>query len=208
LRPLRAYRAPGVDVQPASQETLEEIVAFLQEHGPRRQLFPAYTLKDFTDEERMRGLKPQNIMVARRGTEIVGVMAVWDQSGYKQDIVDSYGSELRRIRPFYNLLARLIGARPLTPTGEAIPLGFAACICIVEDDRDVMHALLSACLRNAHKRGKAFLMLGLADNDPLLPIVRKYLHIPYHSELYVVSWEENPANLLDERIPYIEIATL
>lgn len=208
LRPLRTYHVPGIKVQHGSQESLEEIVGFLQEHGPRRQLFPAYTLKDFTDGERMRGLKPQDIMVARRGTEIVGVMAVWDQEGYKQDIVDSYGPGVNRIRPLYNLLARLFGAQPLTLPSKAIPLAFAACVCIAEDNPELMRVLLNACLRNAYERGKAFLMIGLADNNPLLPIARKYPHIPYHSELYVVSWDENPDNLLDGRIPYIEIATL
>jgi hypothetical protein len=208
LRQQRLPRVPGVDVQPGSIETLEEIVTFLRQHGPRRQLFPAYTLEDFTGGERLRGLRPQDIMVARRGTEIVGVMGVWDQGAYKQDIVNSYGVGLRRLRPLYNLFARLLGAQPLTPPGEAIPLAFAACICVAEDNQDVMRALLNACVQNARNRGKAFLMLGLADNDPLLPYVRRNIHIPYHSELYVVSWDEDPANLLDGRIPYIEIATL
>ncbi len=208
LRPVRAYRAPGVDVRPASRETLEEIVAFLREHGPHRQFFPAYTLEDFTNGERFRGLRPQDIMVARRGADVVGVMAVWDQEAYKQDIVDSYGPELRRICPVYNLLARLLGVQPLTPPGEAIPLAFAACICVAEDDRDVMRALLTACMQNVRERGKSFLMLGLADSDPLLPIVRRHLHISYHSDLFAVSWSDNPSSLLDDRIPYVEIATL
>ena len=208
LRPRLALYVPGIDVQPGSPETLEEIVAFLRHHGPQRQFFPAYALEDFTGGEKLRGLRPQDIMVARRGAEVVGVMAVWDQAAYKQDIVDSYGPGLRRIHPFYDLLARLLGAQPLTPPGEAIPLAFAACICVAEDDHNVMRALLAACIRNARERGKAFLMLGLADRDPLLPIARRYLHIPYHSELFVVSWSEVPAGLLDGRIPYIEIATL
>jgi hypothetical protein len=208
LRPKRLLRVPDVNVGPGSLETLAEIVAFLRQHGPRRQFFPAYTLEDFTRGEKLRGLKPQDIMVARRGDNLIGVMAAWDQAAYKQDIVDSYGPDLCRIRPFYNLLARLLGAQPLTPPGEAIPLAFAACICVAEDDRDVMRALLSACMLNAHKRGKAFLMLGLADDDPLLPIARRHLHIPYHSELFVVSWSSDPASQLDGRIPYIEIATL
>jgi len=136
------------------------------------------------------------------------VMAIWDQAAYKQDIVDSYGPGLRRTRPIYNLLAQLLGMQPLTPPGEAIPLAFATCLCILEDNHDVMRALLTACMRNTRKTGKAFLMLGLADDDPLLPIARRYLHIPYHSELYVVSWDKDLADLLDGRIPYIEIATL
>ena len=104
---------------------------------------------------------------------MVGVMAAWDQAAYKQDIVDAYGPALRRLRPLYDLGARLLGARPLTPPGEAIPLAFAACICVADDDPGVMRALLSACARDARERGKAFLMLGLADDDPLLAVARR-----------------------------------
>ncbi len=118
------------------------------------------------------------------------------------------GLRLRRLRPVYDLVARLFGARPLTPPGQAIPLAFAACICIADDDPAVMRALLSACAINAYERGKAFLMLGLSDDDPLLAVARRYLHITYHSDLFAVSWSEAPVKQLDGRIPYIEIATL
>jgi len=208
LRPFRARRAPGLDVAPGSPETLPEIVAFLRRQGPRRQFFPAYTLEDFTGGSRLRGLRPQDIMAARRGNEVVGVMAVWDQAAYKQDIVEAYGPTLGRLRPAYNLAARFLKARPLTPPGQAIPLTFASCICVADDDLSVMRALLSTCAANASRRGKAFLMLGLSDGDPLLPVAQRFLHIKYHSDLFAVSWSDEPINQLDGRIPYIEIATL
>ena len=85
----------------------------------------------------------------------------------------------------------LLGARPLTPPGQAIQLAFAACICIADDDPAVMRALLSACVKNAYERGKAFLMLGLSDDDPLLAVARRYLHITYHSDLFAVSWSDD-----------------
>jgi len=208
LRSRRVLRIPGIEVQPGSLETLGVIAAYLRLEGPRRQFFPVYTHKDFLEGIKLRGLKPEDIMVARRGNTIVGIMAVWDQAAYKQDIIDSYGPELRLLSPFYNLAARFIQAQPLTPPGQAIPLAFASCICVTEDDKAVTRALLSACLQNAFTRGKAFLMVGLADIDPLLPVVRRFLHITYHSELYAVSWSGKTGNLLDNQIPYIEIATL
>ena len=207
LRPMCKLHVSGIEVQCGSAEMLEEIVAFLRLQGPRRQFFPAYTFEDF-GEVRLRGLRPQDILVARREGAVVGVMAAWDQAAYKQDIVDAYGPALRRMRPFYNLVARLLGAQPLTPSGQAIPLAFASCICVADDDLAVMRVLLSACARTAFKRDKAFLMLGLADEDPLLAVARRYLHITYRSDLFVASWSGDPSSLLDGRIPYVEIATL
>jgi hypothetical protein len=195
-------------VQTGSPESLGEIVEFLNIQGPRRQFFPAYTLEDFTGGATLRGLRPRDILVARRGDTVVGVMAAWDQVAFKQDVVDSYGPALRRLRPAYDLFARLFGMQPLTPPGQAIALAFASCICVANDDSGVMRALLSACIRSAYERGKAFLMLGLADDDPLLAVARRYLHITYHSDLFAVSWSETPVASLDGRVPYIEIATL
>ncbi len=208
LRPQRALRTPGVDVQPGSHQMLGEIVEFLRLHGPRRQFFPAYTLEDFAGGATLRGLRPQDVMVARRGSAVVGVMAAWDQAAYKQDVVHGYGPALRRLRPAYDLGARLLGACPLTPPGQAIPLAFASCVCVADDDPAVMRALLSACAMSARKRGKAFLMIGLADDDPLLAVARRYLHVTYHSDLFAASWSDEPIARLDGRVPYIEIATL
>jgi hypothetical protein len=60
----------------------------------------------------------------------------------------------------------------------------------------------------ARQQGKTFLMLGLADSDPLLAVARRFLHVTYHSELFALAWSEQPLAELDDRIPYVEIATL
>lgn len=195
-------------MRPGSADTLAEIVEFLRIQGPRRQFFPVYRLDDFMGGTKLRGLKPGDIMVAWRGGRVVGVMAAWNQAGYKQDVVDTYGPGLRRFRPAYDLIARLLGACPLTPPGQAIPLAFAAFNCIADDDPGVMRALISACAQRARVYGKAFLMLGLADDDPLLSVVQRYLHITYRSDLFAVSWSADPASVLDGRTASIEIATL
>jgi hypothetical protein len=208
LRRRRAVRAPGVTVRPASAETLPDVVAFLRAEGARRQFFPAYTLGDFTGGTALRGLVAEDVLVARRTDRIVGVIAVWDQSAYKQDVVAAYGPALRRARPLYDLAARAVGARPLTPPGEAIPLAFAACVCVADDDPDVMRMLVSAATRAAYEGGKAYLMVGLADADPLLAAARAFVHFTYRSDLYALSFDDDPAARLDGRVPYIEIATL
>jgi hypothetical protein len=208
LGPRRVPTSRGVDVRPCTHEGLGELVAFLQRHGPRRQFFPAYRAEDFTSGARMRGLKAEDIMVARRGDEVVGTLAAWDQSAYKQDVVEDYGPALRRLRPLYDLAAKALGFAPLTPPGAAIPLAFAACVCIADDDLNVMRLLLAACSQRVRAGGKAFLMLGLADNDPLLPVARQTLHVPYHSDLFAASWAADRLAKLDARVPYVEIATL
>jgi hypothetical protein len=208
LRPRRPVRIPGMEVELGSAGAIPEIVAFLREEGPRRQLFPAYAVSDFTDGRTLRGLAPEDVAVARRVGRIVGVMAAWDQAAFKQDIVAWYGPTLRRLRPAYDALARALGARPLTRPGAAIPLSFAACTAIAGDDPAVMRGLIAACAERARELGKAFLMLGLADDDPLLPVARRWLHVTYRSDLFTLAWDRGRLPVPDRRVPYIEIATL
>jgi hypothetical protein len=208
LRPRRLPRVSGVDVEPGSAEDLPEIVGFVRAEGARRQLFPVYGVEDFADGRSLRGLAPEDLAVARRGGRIVGVMAAWDQAAYKQDVVAAYGPTLRRLRPFYDITARALGARPLTPPGSAIPLAFAACTAVADDDPAVLNALLAACAERARQGDKAFLMVGLADEDPLLPVVRRWLHVTYRSDLFTLAWDGAPVPVPDGRVPRIEIATL
>lgn len=208
LRPRRPPRVPGVALEEGAAGSLPEIISFLRREGPRRQLFPVYTVDDFAGGRSMRDLSPEDLAVARRGGEIVGVMAAWDQAAYKQDVVAWYGPTLRRLRPAYDVAARLLGARPLTRPGEAIPLAFAACTAVADDDPAVMGVLLASAADRAHRRGKAFLMLGLADEDPLLAVARRWLHVTYRSDLFTLAWDGAEVPVPDGRVPYVEIATL
>lgn len=210
---LREHRRPpgpeeGIVVAPATRALLPQVVAFLRGHGPKRHFFPAYTLEDFIDGIALRGVAAEDTLVAHRGDRILGVLAVWDQSAYKQDVVESYGPRLARIRPAYDAAARLLSVQPLTPPGEAIPLAFGACISVAEDDHRVMHALVRAASHHAAALGKAYLMLGFADSDPLLRVALRWPHITYRSDIFALSWSVNPAKVLDRRLPYVEVATL
>jgi hypothetical protein len=71
-----------------------------------------------------------------------------------------------------------------------------------------MRGLIAACAERAFRRGKAFLMLGLADEDPLLPVARRWLHVTYRSDLFTLAWDGARVPVPDARVPFIEIATL
>jgi hypothetical protein len=205
----RPNRRDGLAIERGSVDRLEEIVAFLRRVGAGRQLYPAYREEDFLDGRRMRGLAVDDIAVARRGGAIVGVMGMWDQSGFKQDVIDDLGPRLRRFRPAYDLAARLIGARPLPREGEVLRSAFASFVAVEGDDFAVMRALLRDTCDRACALGHTYVTLGLADADPLLAAARRTFHITYRSDLFLLSWDApDPAAGLDGRVPYIEIATL
>lgn len=203
-RPKKAITS-DLTIQRGSREQLTEINAFYARHGPDKQFFPAYTAQDFVSEA-TQGFQVEDFVIARRDGEIVGIMGLWDQSGYKQSIVHAYTGSLHWLRPLYNVGLRVLSARPLPAVGEKIHTAFASFICIADNDPAIFQVLLREMYNIATERAYAYLMLGLVESDPLLPVARKYLHIAYHSQLYMAGWEI-PLEL-DARTPYIEIAML
>jgi hypothetical protein len=210
LLPSRRGRSTSLEIDRGSECELGEIVAFLRQHGAARQFFPAYAEADFGDSPTTRGFHVRDFVVARRKGQIVGTVGLWDQSTYKQSVVRSYHDYLRWIRPLYNLGARLVGAQPLPAPGQQIRSAYASFICIADDDPHVFRALLRQAYDLAAGRGYAYLMVGLAERDPLLPVAQERPHIAYHSTLYTACWEDATDfhEQLDDRVPYIEIAAL
>ncbi len=205
----RARSRTDLTIALASSEQTSELVSFLQQEGPKRQFFPAYIETDFGGPL-TRGFCLRDMLVARYKSQIVGIMGLWDQTSYKQTVVQSYSTTLRRLRPIYNLLAPIVRAQPLPGAGSHIRSAYASFICIADDDPQVFAVLLDHLYQLALARRYAYLMIGLVERDPLLPLAQNYAHIAYHSRLYTVCWPDgqNSQALLDSRVPYIEIAAL
>ena len=209
---LRAGAAPRspYDICCGSTADLGAIVAFLREYGAAKQFFPVYDEDGFSESSTTRGFRVEDFVVARRNGDIVGVIGLWDQSEYKQTVVQAYTGSLRWARPVYNAGARVLGAQPLPPPGAQLRSAYASFICVADDDPGPFRALLRHVYELAAERQYAYLIVGLSARDPLLAVARRYPHITYRSRVYAVCWEdgEDVYGRLDRRVPYIEIATL
>ena len=210
VRSPRALPAGPYDIARGSPADLTAIIAFLREHGAAKQFFPAYEADDFGGGSATRGFRVDDFIVARTGGAIVGVLGLWDQSAYKQTVVQAYRGFLRGARPLYNAGARLMGAQPLPGVGQAISSIYASFVCIAGNDPDIFRVLLRSVYNLAARRGYAYLIVGLSVRDPLLAIARRYAHITYRSRLYLVCWQDGEGfhERLDNRIPYVDVATL
>ncbi|MBI1766571.1 MAG: hypothetical protein HYR56_34620 [Acidobacteria bacterium] len=198
------------DITTATAADAPAIAAFLQQHGARRQFYQVWQTQDLLGGPATLGFRIEDLFVARRDGAIVGVLGLWDQSAYKQTVVRGYAPGLRVAKPFYNAWARLRGGPRLPPIGAEIRYGYAAFVCIADDDVEIFQALLRALYNSAVRRGHDYLMIGLAERDALLPAARAYAHIAYPSQLYLAFWEggEEFYARLDDRTPWLEIATL
>ena len=191
------------EIVPGSADQLSELAGFLRAEGVRRQLFPVWTEDALARLEGF-GLRLEDIRIARRCGAIVGVIALWDQTAYKQSIVRGYSGWMKALSP---ILPRI---------GDTIRSVTASLVSVVNDDPQVFARLLREVYRAARSRGFAYLLVGLDARDPLLKIARTYSHYSYPSRLYLASWANGHGGSnggalhaqLDERPAYVDIATL
>jgi hypothetical protein len=187
-----------------------DLIDFLNTGGRRRQFFPVIAADDL-DSESLQGLTQQGFRVALHHDRIVGAIAAWDQSNFKQEIVCGYRPAVRRLRPVLNAGLRIAGYRPLPETGQSLKTLYASFVCI-EHDRPEVFLEIMEDLCQEHKGGDFhFLALGLAENDPLRPAMKVFFTFQYVSRVYLVYWEDGEAfcRSVDADLPaYLELATL
>jgi hypothetical protein len=194
-------RADSDDMVPGSIEQIPEIVEFLRAEGARRQLFPVWSVAMLRDLERV-GLGIGDFRIARRGGRIAGVMALWDQSAYKQSVIRDYAGWLK--------VASWLGGSIVPRVGDHVRSAYAALVAIANDDSAVFRQLLGEVSAAAAARGFQYLIVGLDARDPLLAVARAHRHIAYRSRLYLASWPNGAClhERLDERPVYVDVATL
>jgi hypothetical protein len=197
-------------VESATAADIPEIVRFLQTTGSRRQFFPVWNEARLISLTADLGLRIEDVQIARRAGRIAGLIGLWDQSAYKQDVVRAYSGWIRLAVPLYNASAPWLGRPRLPRPGERIRSGYAVFTCIDRDAPSVFDDLLDATLDRAAARGLDYVLMGLDERDPLFLAARERLHMPYRSRLFLAEWPHGGQlhARLDSRPSYVEIATL
>ncbi len=172
-------------VERGSRKNLDEVVIHLNKWGRNHDFFPYYTAEDFLDNRILKGFHLDDLVILRKGKEILGTLGIWDQSGFKQSVVDGYSDFLRRLRPGYNVLAGLTGFPRLPAPGETIDSVYGCCLCLKDNNCFYFRILLREVYNLAVTGKFSYLMIGLSEEDPLVSELRTYRKILYHSDLYI-----------------------
>jgi hypothetical protein len=200
-----------VSLAEGRESDLPEILDFLRIWGPKRQFFPEYTERDFFNPEAtFKDLAAHDVLLARRGGRLVGLIGAWDQHGFKQSIVEGYGPALRLVSPVYNLWAQVRGRPGIPQLGAELRYLTAAVPVVADDNPDVFLLLVRGVLSRASASEHQYLMLGLHDSDPLLPAARRLGGRTYAGQFYLACWQdgEDLRRKIDNRPPYLEIGSL
>jgi hypothetical protein len=211
-----AIRASGateasVKVRRATACDRDAILHFLDQLGPKRQFFPAYDAGDlFENDGLLQGLACDDVFLAEQGGELVGTLGCWDQCSFKQTIVHHYNGWLRTALPLVNTWSTLIRRPKLPAPGAILRTRLAAIPVVHNDDGRVFRQLLNAALRHMNKLGESLLLMGLHEDDPLLPIARRLSFREYVTRLYIVYWPDERVDVdaLASRVPYLELGAL
>jgi len=206
-------RSAGADIRVRCARAADgpAIVDFLRREGRSRQFFPEYRMEDVgVPGGLLSHLAWEDIFLAFRGSEMLGMAAAWDQRPIRQWRVTGYNAWLRRLRIPLNLAASLKGFPALPPSGATLNYFILSLVCIRHQDQRIFSALLDGVVCERRRR-YAFFLAGLHERDPLLPELLARPHLALPSRLYVVAWPdgEDAVRKLDRRlVPYLEPGSL
>ena len=198
-------------IRPAEPSDLEAVFEFWSVIGARRQFFPAFSPDDFfRSSATFRDLRAHDLMLAFRGRRLVGTLAAWDQTAFRQIVVERYSAALRWTRLAYNAWAAVRRQPRLPRAGQPFRWLTAGLAAVEDDNVPVFEALLDALLIRAAGREWDCLLVGLHESDPLLASVRRRQAISYDARLYMVCWPDGESfrEGLDHRPPYLELGCL
>jgi hypothetical protein len=113
----------GIQISRGSSAELPEIIEILWRRGCEKQFFPCYTQEDFCGSPRTRGFDVRDFLLARRGGKLAGVIGLWDQSAYRQIVIQGYSWPLSSLRRPFNLGLQLFGGSAPAAAGKGASHG-------------------------------------------------------------------------------------
>jgi len=212
-RPKRRLKLPvNLKIIQASSNEINEIVHVLQKYGKNQQFYPYWDSSNLFDPKQTPNLHPEDFLLAIEKDNIIGCLAIWNQCSFKQILIRNYSNFYKYTRWLINTAAFLTGKPSLPPINTSISYCYISHIAIANNDPNIFSCLLNSAYILARKKKIEHIMVGLPEGHPFIPVIKnsyRYWTIP--SIIYLVSWAEdgiNPFEMIDQRIPGIEVATL
>jgi hypothetical protein len=209
LQGRKAEIRAGCEIVRGTRALLPAIVDCLNRNHSRRQFGPVHREQDFLGG-RWLDCGPENFHVALHHGEVVGALAGWDQSGFKQTRIAGYDRTLRWSIPLVNGVRRLARATPYPKPGEYVRALYLSFIAVDLDDPTVFRALLRRAYNEAIGKGYLYAMVSLHEGDPLLPVLGDYSLTRFDGRLFCVCYPDGEElfRRLDHRVPYVDAAIL
>lgn len=174
----------GIHVRRATIEDLGRMQELLDASARRRSFACLVDLADL-GKATWRDVAVFDFLVAEKHGKIVGMMGLWDQSGFQRLRIHGYSRAVAALRPVWNLL----GGMPLPEAGHIIPLCKTTGIACEDDDPRILRAMLAMTLAGNSGR---LLLAGCSAEDPLAAAFHGLKGRKDHGRHFLVGWEGKP----------------
>ena len=174
-------------LRPAQKIDTPALMRFLTEHGNKAQFFPVITAKDL-QEGRISGITATDFsLLCDEYNEILAAGVLWDQTAYKQYLVQGYAGSLKCLYPFSRLFPSF-GFPALPAPGKMLNFFTLSFWAVKDNNPDLFNRFLDAIPAGASTY--PFFLIGVHETHPLKTVLQQRPHIKYTSTLYLVSWDE------------------
>jgi len=198
------------DIERGSLALLPQIVDCLNRNNARKQFAPLHTCEEFLLGRRWRDFQLSDFYVAVRNGKVIGVISQWNQRRFKQTRLIRYSGNLRWLVPMAKLTHQVLNGRRFPEIGEELRSFYVSFVAVDDDDVSVFRALLRVLYRDAVTSDAMFALTSLHQEDPLRTALEDYSLTPFCARIYCVCYSdgERVFSNLDNRVPYLEAATL
>ena len=202
--------AARCDIERGNFSLLSQIVDCLNRNNARKQFAPFHTCEEFQSGKRWRDFHVSDFYVALRGGRVIGVLGQWNQRRFKQTRVIRFSGPLRWLAPMAKMAHSLLKGRRFPEVGEELRSFYVSFVAIDDDDVSVFRALLRTLYREAAAGDVMFALTSLHQDDPLRAALEDYSLTPFCARVFCVCYSDGERDFsrLDNRVPYMEAATL
>ncbi len=190
----RRFTTP-FEIRKASRDDAAIIQELHEQHASRYRLSPVLDFSSEMGYGYFQGLSWEDFYLGFRDGQLVAMVGVWDQSGFKQLVVESYSPEMAFSRP----LIKCYTGMSLPKVGEAATTRALTSIACREFDQDVLRDLVRHILIKMPTG--VFLMAGFDSLDPVLKSLSGIRHWSETGTHYLVG--KIPEHLLAESKPVL-----
>ena len=205
----RRFTETGLRISAATLRDIEEMVQLWERVARTRQLAPVFTADTLQRWiAGAPGLDISSYRLARDVTgRLVGFVAWWDQTPFKQAHVLRYSPRLRVARAVLNGMATVTTGVRLPDAGAELKYCTAVHVCVPGDSSDVLRALVRSSYSELRATRYAFATIGLDARDPLCAALGGLFAQPTDVHAYVCTagGDYAGASLADRPLHY-EIA--
>lgn len=198
----------SLKIRRAGKKDIVRMQSFMLRQAIHKQFFPVYDLNQIGQHAYYQAQNIEDYWLAFHGSELVGMLGVWDQKTYKQSRIVHYSRSMQWLRPVLNRMQFLSQGFYLPSVGSLLNYFTVHTILTQDNDAEVLRSLLHA-IGVQYADQYDYFLLGLDAKDALTQALRSLQKRVFRGRHFLVTYgDQDPREQLNPGPFYIEAARL